>query len=564
MAEIKHLQLASASMYVGPTPFGENVGTFYTPYGALDNYFSSQGLTPEKLLIPKDYKAVLQMCYDFYQRGGMAATVINRLEEFSITEIRNGQRKTSDEANDYFKAVLHRRPSRLMRFLHNMAREYYIAGMVLPRIDWVEVKGSELSPKLKKTRTYLVPQFDLYPPKLVNIEWVGWGQKAYYIEVPSSDLKLVRGKATAKQIKEQQKKLEQWMEQFPEFVQQIQDGHNQIELKDVDPIVRKELTITQYPTPFLYNVLEPLVFKQQLRRMDFAVASRIINAILLVQEGSDEFPLTADTQKRLDDLKNQILARANDPRLLERLQMLFTNHTVKITWITPDVNAMLDQDKYRQTNEEIDEGLGFTRILVTGEARSGSASEVSTWAIQPMMEEFRMMALEWIMENVYEKAADLNNFRNIPEPVFKTIKLQDLIKTAAMFAEAYKQGIISRTTWADAIGTDYQTETELMRDEAEFSKDLPAFPPTPYSPLPPDVGQPGQPGRPLGSQNVPVNNRNSGVKPSGQKPLSRIKAEMNELWPDELVVEKLIALAEERGIIITKELLENTPPLLTE
>src|ERR1044072_1786873 len=125
-------QLAKASIMGGAPSFGENFGTFYMPYNST---LSKLGLTAEKLVIPREYHEILQMCYDFYERGGLVSTVINRLAELTITEIRNGQRKTSNEANYYFDAVLHRKPSRLMRFLYTMALEYYISGMVLPKIE---------------------------------------------------------------------------------------------------------------------------------------------------------------------------------------------------------------------------------------------------------------------------------------------------------------------------------------------------------------------------------------------------------------------------------------------
>jgi hypothetical protein len=238
--------------------------------------------------------------------------------------------------------------------------------------------------------------------------------------------------------------------------------------------------------------------------------------------------------------------------------MLFTNHTTELEWIIPDVSAMLDQDKYRQTNEELSEGLGLARVLITGEARgTGTSSEVSTWAIQPMLEELRSMLIEWTTE-LYEDLSTKNSFRNTAAPVFKPIKLQDMVKTAAVFGQIFTEGSLSRTTRTDMAGLDFETEVELMKDEKEIMAGLPAFPAMPYSPPPP--GTPG--GRPIGSQNVPINKRNTGTKPGGQKPVSRVK--QAELIDDEAVVQGLIDLAEERGLIIDLQILEETPELMNE
>lgn len=539
-----NIQLASASILAGGIPvMGGDYGNFYFPQGDVN---AAYGLTPEKLIVPKEYHTVLRMVYDFYQRGGMVGTIINRLAEFTITEIRNGQRKTTDEANKYYEAILHERPSRLMRFLRTAALEYFLSGMVIPRVDWTPLMGGDISPDLRPNKKYYMPQFDLYPPQLVDIQWAGWGQKTFWIKIPSSDINLIRNGGS--RIKIQQEKFQAWTENYPSFVQLIQSGADKIQIKDSDPILRKEISITPYPTPYLFPVLEPLMFKQHLRRMDFAVASRVINAILLVQEGDKDFPITEDNKGNLEKLQQQILARSANPALQERLFILFSNHTTKLSWVTPDISALLNQEKYQQINDDLQEGLGFTKVLLTGESRQATASEISTYAIQPMMEEFRGMILEWI-NNLYWKAGEMNGFKQHPQPTFRPIRLQDFIKTAAIFAQAFKEGTISRTTRAESVGTDFETETELMKDESALMKGLPAYQPTPYSPLPPIMGNNG-PGRPIGSQNVPVNNRNSGVKPPEQSPTSRVSA---ELLDDQEFIDLLDKVAQESGLLITAD-----------
>jgi hypothetical protein len=565
------IKLAKASSYDGTSPFDGTTGSFYFPGNALDEQYQILGLSPEKLVIPRNYHSVLKMCYDYYQRGGIITTVINRLQEFTVTDIRNGERKkTTDDANYYFDAVLRRTPSKLMRFLNNGTLEFFLSGMLVPRIEYTELRGRDISPDLKSGKVYKMPVFDWYPPMLTYIEWVGWGKRNFYIKVPSTDIRLIRSKS-GKLVKDQQLKLQLYETQFPQYVNDIRNGADKIQIPDPAYILRKETSYTPYPTPYLYNVLEPLTYKQQLRRMDFAVASRIINAILLVQEGSDNFPLTEETSENLDELKNQILARANNPRLMERLFILFSNHTTKLQWITPDVSAMLNQDKYREVNEELSEGLGFSRVLITGEARAGIGSEVSTWALLPMMEQLRSELIDWVTIQ-YEQLGLMNGFRNPPVPVFKPIKMQDAVKTAAVFAQAFKEGNLSRTTRDDMLGIDFDDEIELMKDELDLMKGMPPFPPMPYS-APPPGGLFGNPapgqgpnsksinGRPQGTQNVPVNNRNTGVKPEGQRPTSRLAAEIME---DEEVINLMNRIAESTGIEVTTEKLERIGGILEE
>lgn len=561
--ESEQVKLAKASGFGDISTYAPHTsGNFYMP-NTLDGINRSLGLFPDKLIIPREYHAVIDMCYDFYQRGGIVTTVVNRLSEMAMTKITNGQRKTTDEANAYFDAVLRRKPSRLNRFLHTASLEYFLSGMVLPRVEWKEMLGEELSPHLKSNRIYYVPVVDLYPPKLIRVDWpTGWGDKDYYLQIPKKDIEIMK---SAGKIKNMQAKYQWWLNEYPDIVDAVINGAKEIEVFP-DAILRKETSFTQYPTPLLFNILEGLVFKQQLRRMDFAVASRVITAILLVQEGSDEFPITEETRGNLDALKEQISYYSRNPEMMQRLFPLFSNHTTKLTWIQPDVVALLDQEKYRQTNDEIAEGLGFAKILVTGESRNAQASEVSTWAIQPMMEEMREMFIEWLTP-IYEEAAVLNKFRQTPVPTFSPIRLQDFIKTAAVFAQAFKEGNISRTTRDEMMGLNFEAEVELMKDEKELLDsldELGEYPILPYDVFTPPQNDlsgtvgggngrpssaPNKGGRPLGSQNPAVNKRNRGIKPPGQEPVSRVSAEFTPMEPEELF-EKIDEWATSRGLNI--------------
>ena len=116
------------------------------------------------------------------------------------------------------------------------------------------------------------------------------------------------------------------------------------------------------------------------------------------------------------------------------------------------------------------------------------------------------------------------------------------------------------------LSLDFNAEVELMKDELEIMKGMPPFPPMPYSPLPPGMGQPGMNpggksiyGRPQGTQNVPINNRNTGVKPGGQQPVSRLAAELME---DEEVLNLMTKIAESTGIEITEDKLEQIGGIL--
>jgi hypothetical protein len=136
-----------------------------------------------------------------------------------------------------------------------------------------------------------------------------------------------------------------------------------------------------------------------------------------------------------------------------------------------------------------------------------------------------------------------------------------------MFQAAFLEGNISRTTRDESIGVDWETELELHADEVEKMKDVKE----PMGPTNMMAGAPGLQGlqgptngRPLGSQNVPVNNRNSGVRPPNQKPTSKLQktAAENELMDDEAVIALIDKIAVARNIVVTPEMLTQIEDIL--
>jgi len=136
------------------------------------------------------------------------------------------------------------------------------------------------------------------------------------------------------------------------------------------------LADAEYPIPYLYPGLESYKHKRNLRRMDYSIASRVISAILHVKAGSDEFPLTEDQQDVLDDLESKFHWREGiSPTDIERVFTLFTNHTIELNWVFPDVEALLNDKKYDAVNKDIILALGFPRILITGETERSFTSD---------------------------------------------------------------------------------------------------------------------------------------------------------------------------------------------
>jgi hypothetical protein len=284
--------------------------------------------------------------------------------------------------------------------------------------------------------------------------------------------------------------------QFPEFVSAIKAGKSQILLEDAYIIRRRPKVFDPYPTPYLLSALESLTFKRNLKKMDYAIASRVIGAIQLIKLGNDEYPLTEDDEDQLDDLKSQMLWRSK-AKNIDRVFQLFANHTLEIAWVYPDTEAMLNQGKYEAVNQDIFNALGIPRILVSGETLRSATSQAEFAMFSPAetIDRVREHILEFI-EDLLDEIKERNNFKNKVKVYFEELRLYDLEKLAQVAVQLYQNNAISLTSLAGVAGYNFENELEKKANERELMKefDVPEFPALPFSPQPqvPGQGQPQQ------------------------------------------------------------------------
>lgn len=198
--------------------------------------------------------------------------------------------------------------------------------------------------------------------------------------------------------------------------------------------------------------------------MDYVIASRAIEAIMLIQAGDKDFPVTED-DTTLEDLRQQMMSRSKYGSS-EAIYKLFTNHTVKISWSYPPLDALLSDEKFSEPNADIFLALGFPRILIIGETLRSNSGQAITTTMGPIaaLEEMRNSIIEWITY-LYEDLAKKNNFDNIPKATFAPITSSEIVELIKYAVDAAGQGYISRNTIAKMLGTDFNSEIEQIRYE---------------------------------------------------------------------------------------------------
>jgi hypothetical protein len=223
--------------------------------------------------------------------------------------------------------------------------------------------------------------------------------------------------------------------------------------------------------------------------MDYSIASRVISAILLITLGDKDFPLTdsEEDQTQFDGIKQQMIWRNTNERDIERVFMLFGNHTLKLQWVFPDTAALLNENKYKDVNQDIIFALGFPRILITGETEKSNASDAQYATMSPTktMDNMREKIIT-VIRAIVEEVAKANHFKSSPEVTFEKLRLAEFQTFAQSLLSLYDKGNISRESIDEYFGYDYDDEFEKLKEEFKALKasGLPEFAPTPNSRVP--------------------------------------------------------------------------------
>jgi hypothetical protein len=449
--------------------------------------------TVVKFQFEKNWYKLVEAAQHFYRTDPIVSNTIDKFVDISMKGYYLARGDCTDEEYLVYSSV----NKLMLQNLQELALEYYLSGLIVPEVAWHS--AGDLHPDLSKP--YIVPE-TLWKrnPLSLELKQTPIPNRVNVYAIPSDeDILFIQQKGVYSDGTKDKETYELLKREYPEFVRAVQKGEVRFKLEDPHLIRRKPLDDSPYPTLYLLPAFEPLEHKRNLRKMDYAIAARVIAAILLFRMGSDEFPLTEDDDDQVLALKSQLTWRGlvAEP---ERLFQLFANHTLQIDWITPDVAALLDDKKYDAVNMDILLALGIPRIVLMGEvARTGTSHpEFALLSIAEALEALRDTLSSW-STRVYKEMKDRNGFINLPIPTFEAIRLADLAKIIEIADILYQRGAIAKSTLARLGGFDYENVELPMRvEETERLKslDLDEFPLMPYTATPPTQGADNNPTKP--------------------------------------------------------------------
>lgn len=433
----------------------------------------------------KEFKELINACRFFYKHDPIVSVVFNKIVDIGINDLVIPRNNLKSE-NEF--RIISALKDELLEFAENMMLEYLISGLVVPEIKYTRANRSQLKELgIKKYETLLLPtSMWLRDPMTIKINSSMLGDTpSYFVEVPEKLRIFIQTEGTYPDGTKDQTLYQRLLIEYGSFVEQVRNGAKYVLLNNPLILRKRPLSNSPYPVPYLSSVLEPLKHKRNLRRMDYSIAARVIGAIQLFKLGSDEFPVIEGNEEQFNSIKEQIEWRNIGNRDVERIFQLFANHTLNIEWIYPPFEALLDEKKYNEVNADIILGMGFPRILMTGETQKSGTSNAEFAMMSPLetINNIRAKILN-ILNNIVDTIITENNMRGTTTLRFKSINLRNFTDMVTAFGKLYDTGNLSRGSFDEAFGFEIEDELNKRKDENALLKelDLPEFNSQPFTP----------------------------------------------------------------------------------
>ena len=343
---------------------------------------------------------------------------------------------------------------KILKEVLDNARQMGLKGNNLTAVEKAAKKKIDFENKIPVGYTILNPQ-------LVSIEGsLLFDSYTVELKAPNDLVDLLN-----KDTKDQTTKEKETLKKLPkDFKDEIKNkGSHTLDPVLVDRISYRKQPYERYGLPRMTKIFDSLEYKKALRQADLSTLDGISNYILKITVGSDDYPVTS--QKELETVA----------KLFDTPSKSFDvvwNHTLNIEKITsPEIEAVLGQDKYRQVNDDISLGLAVSRTLLDGQG-DVSANQLNV-LLKGLKEEInyaRRQVSRWLYKE-YSRISEVVGFSKFPKIRWDDSILKDTISYMNVVANLVDRRMLSYKTAHEALGFDYSTELNNMEKEFDYVKD---------------------------------------------------------------------------------------------
>lgn len=443
--------------------------------------------------LPVKHNEIILACQAVYRKVGMVRNIIDLMTDFAAEGLqlqhpvktqerffREWSRRVNlnGRAHDYMKLLMRdanvivRRQNALIArpVIKEMSRaDASVNPIGLVDETAVLEKPQKIAKLIKKAKRREIPwKYTFLSP--VIIEKIGgevgrfFGSDALGMRIPTSLANSIKSPKT-KEEKEFVEKLP------PEVVRAAKKSGGIVKL-DMDKIhvdYYKKDDWEEWGTPFLYGVLEDVMFKEKMRLADMAALDGVINVIRLWRLGKSDqqiLPTPAAVDKLIGILQNNIGGGVMD---------LVWDDMIDLQVEYPPTDKILGPEKYVSVNSDIVRGLGIPDSLIGGAdlgTRNAQSAFVQLKTLVERLEYVRSRAIRW-MQNELRLVADAMGFKKIPAISFGIMSLRDEAAEKQLMIQLLDRGIVSSEKISESFGTNFMIELERMKLEQEFRKENP-------------------------------------------------------------------------------------------
>ena len=222
-------------------------------------------------------------------------------------------------------------------------------------------------------------------------------------------------------------------------------------------------------TPFLYGVLEDIMFKEKMRLADMAALDGVINVVRLWKLGKSDqqiLPTAAAVDKLIGILQHNVGGGVMD---------LVWDDMIDLQIEYPPTDKILGVEKYQGVNADIVRGLGIPDSLVGGAdlgTRNAQSAFVQLKTLAERLEYVRERTVRW-MKTELQLVADAMGFKKIPAINFGNMSLRDEAAEKQLMIQLLDRGIISSEKATEVFGVNYMIELERMKSEQKIREESP-------------------------------------------------------------------------------------------
>ncbi len=393
--------------------------------------------------------------FDFFRVGMVRTYKIVGKYEPGITYLSAvpGQRKTKTE-----KSMLREVSERSDRIRIKKIERYEANMKMLDgRNAAQKILKQELAAKKKMWSKGFMPiSYTVLNPELLEIEGSLLFNKSKVSLTPSAELRKLLTKE-AGELTDDEKMI---IKLLPSDFKSAAEGGGKIELDPlfVGEVDYRKQPYERYAKPRGIKVFDSLEYKNSLRQADLSTLDGISNYILKVTIGNDEFPVTDQTQLETVSQLFNTTSKSFD---------VVYNHTLEIEKIvSPEIEAILGDNKYAQVNRDITGGLAFSRAFVDGTGDNVNQAETGLM-VKSLIEEInyaRRQVTQWIYHE-YQQIAEASGFDRFPRVRWDNTILRDIILYMATISSLVDRRMLSYETALEQLGFDFPNEFNNMTNE---------------------------------------------------------------------------------------------------